>query len=294
MNTMADVISLDRFRTAQRRGKPQAGTTIAFTGGKGGVGKSFVAANASVWMARNELRTLTVDGDFSMADLNLLFGLAPERSVLDLLRGMPVENVLERAHGIDLLPGLNGNSMLANLDPAQAASIYVEIETLRDRYEATIIDAPTGLSDVGIEMCALASHVVLVLSPEPTSLADAYACLKALTARVGLDRAFVVVNRVDSASDAHDAFTRLEALVSRFLGVELCELPFIPADARAATACALGSPVLLQYPDAPASRALCSMLSTMSSMAPSTFTHDAFVIPGPEDFTRAEVMEDVR
>jgi len=258
------------------------------------VGKSFVSANASVWLARNQLRTLTVDGDFAMADLNLLFGLAPERSVLDVLRGMPIESVLEQAHGVDLLPGLNGNSMLANLDPAQAASIYVEIETLRDAYQATVIDAPTGLSDVGIEMCALASHVVLVLSPEPTSLADAYASLKALTARVGLDRAFVVVNRAENESDAGDAFTRLEALVSRFLGVELCELPYIPADRRAATACALGSPVLLQYPDAPASRALSSMLSTVAAMGPSTFTHDAFVIPSPEEFSRAGAMEDVR
>jgi len=291
---MADVISLDRFRTAQRRGKPQPGTTLAFTGGKGGVGKSFVSANASVWMARNEMKTLTVDGDFAMADLNLLFGLAPERSVLDVLRGMPIDAVLEQAHGIDLLPGLNGNSMLANLDPAQAASIYVEIESLRDQYDTTVIDAPAGLSDVGIEMCALASHVVLVLSPEPTSLADAYACLKALTARAGLDRAFVVVNRAESEGDAHDAFNRLEALVSRFLGVELCELPYIPADRRAATACALGSPVLLQYPDAPASRALSAMFSTLVAMEPSTFTHDAFVIPSPEDFGRAGSMEDVR
>ena len=294
MNTMADVISLDRFRSAQRRGKPQPGTTLAFTGGKGGVGKSFVAANASVWLARKDMQTLTVDGDFAMADLNLLFGLAPERSVLDVLRGMPIAEVLEQAHGIDLLPGLNGNSMLANLDPAQAASIYVEIESLRDCYDATVIDAPAGLSDVGIEMCALASHVVLVLSPEPTSLADAYACLKALTTRVGLDRAFVVVNRAESAADATDAFTRLEALVSRFLGVELCELPYIPVDRRAATACALGSPVLLQYPDAPASRALSDMLSTVVSMEPSTFTHDAFVVPTPEDFVRAGSMEDVR
>ena len=294
MNTMADVISLDRFRTAQRRGKPQRGTTLAFTGGKGGVGKSFVAANAAVWMAKHGMKTLTVDGDFAMADLNLLFGLAPERSILDVLRGMPIDQVLEKAHGIDLLPGLNGNSMLANLDPAQSASIYVEIESIRDRYDATVIDAPTGLSDVGIEMCALATHVVLVLSPEPTSLADAYACLKALTARVGLDRALVVVNRADGEGDAHDSFTRLEALVSRFLGVELVELPFIPADRRASTACALGSPAILQYPDAPASRALSNMLGTVVDMEPSTFDHDAFVVPSLEDFAQTRPMEDVR
>lgn len=294
MNTMADVISLDSFRTAQRRGKPTPGTTLAFTGGKGGVGKSFVAANAAVWMAKHQMRTLTVDGDFSMADLNLLFGLAPERSILDVLRGAPVSEVLESAHGVDLLPGLNGNSMLANLDAAQAASIYVEIESIRDHYDATVIDAPAGLSDVGIEMCALATHVVLVLSPEPTSLADAYACLKALTARVGLDRAFVVVNRSDSESDAKDAFARLEALVSRFLGVELCELPYIPTDPRASTACALGSPAILQYPDAPSSRALSSMLSAVVEMSPSTFNHDAFVVPSPDDFVRTASLEDVR
>jgi len=133
-----------------------------------------------------------------------------------------------------------------------------------------------------------------VLSPEPTSLADAYACLKALTARVGLDRAFVVVNRADSMGDANDAYTRLEALVSRFLGVELVELPYIPADPRASTACALGSPAILQYPDAPASRALSNMLSTVVEMEPSTFDHDAFVVPSLEDFARTSPMEDVR
>jgi len=281
---MADVISLDRFRTVQRRSKPKPGTTLAFTGGKGGVGKSFVAANAAVWMAKNHLETLAVDGDFAMADLNLLFGLAPERSVLDVLRGVPIQTVVERAHGVDLLPGLNGNSMLANLDAAQAASLYVEIEMLRDAYDGTVIDAPAGLSDVGIEMCALASHVVLVLAPEPTSLADAYACLKALASRVGLDRAFVLVNRAESEEDARDAFSRLEALVSRFLGIELCELPYIPLDRRAATACALGSPALLQCPDAPASRALIEALSTVVAMAPSTFGHDAFSLPNAEDF----------
>lgn len=294
MNDPANVISLERFRTANRRSKPKRGTTLAFTGGKGGVGKSFVAANAAVWMAKQSLKTLAVDGDFSMADLNLLFGLAPERSILDVLRGMPIEDVLEEAHGIHLLPGLNGNSMLANLDAAQAASIYVELENLRGHFDGTVIDAPTGLSDVGIEICALASHVVLVLSPEPTSLADAYACLKALTARIGLDRAFVVVNRAESSTDAKDAFTRLEALVSRFLGVELLELPYIPVDRRAATACALGSPVIMQYPDAPSSIALGRMFGAVSAMEPSTFTHDAFMVPSPEDFVGLGPIEGVR
>ena len=104
----------------------------------------------------------------------------------------------------------------------------------------------------------------------------------------------MVVNRAEAEADAHDAYTRLEALVSRFLGVELVALPFIPADRRASTACALGSPAILQYPDAPASRALSNMLSAVVEMAPSTFDHDAFVVPSLEDFARATPTEDVR
>ncbi len=283
MSKSADVISLQEFRANKRGIHPIPHSTIAVTGGKGGVGKSFLASNLAVALGQRLFHTLVIDGDFGMADLNLLLGLAPEHSVLDLLMGTPASEVLESAHGIDLMPGLNGNTLLANLSSTESALLRCEFQKLRENYEVCVVDAPPGIGDTGVDLCAMATHIVLVLSPEPTSLADAYACLKAMSARTGVVRAFVVVNGVSSPGEASETFSRLQSLVQRFLGIELVELPYIPRDDRAATACALGSPVVLQYPDTPSARAIQTLLTTLLRASPSVFEDGGdSVAPQPE------------
>ncbi len=262
------IISLQKFRDA-RDSSPMGGArVVAVTGGKGGVGKSFISANLAAAWAAVGARTMAVDADFGMADLNLMLGVAPERSALDVLCGVPIEDVLVRAHGVDLLPGLNGSSTLANLDGAERRALLASIDTLEDAYDVCVIDAPPGISDTGVDMSAAASHVVIVLSPEPVSLADAYACLKAMCVRHNLPRAFVVPNKVANAQEAEETFDRLHTIVERFLGVELVRLPHIPHDASAATTCALGIPVVTHTPDAPASRAIKAIARQLTNTAP--------------------------
>jgi len=105
-------------------------------------------------------------------------------------------------------------------------------------------------------MVAAASHVVVVLSPEPVALADAYSCLKALYVRHRISRAHVVVNSVGSIDEADETFWRLRTIVDRFLGIELRQLPYIPRDASVSTTGALGVPIVDHAPDAPAARAI--------------------------------------
>lgn len=269
----SQIISLARFREERLRvvAMPRV---VAVTGGKGGVGKSTVAANLAAAFVLRKARTLAVDADFGMADLNLLLGVAPDYSVLDVLKGLPVREAIVKAHGVDLLPGLNGSAALANLEIDDRRRVLAAVDGLEEDYDACIIDAPPGIGDTGLDMVAAASHVVVVLSPEPVSLADAYSCLKALYVRHRISRAYVVVNTVGSIDEADETFWRLRTIVDRFLGIELQQLPFIPRDASVSTTSALGVPIVQHSPDSPAARAIRTIAHELSRIDPNPAAED--------------------
>lgn len=270
MTMPEQVVSLEAFRQHRRMLPAEGGPrVVAVTGGKGGVGKSFVAVNLAAAWAAGGARTLVVDADFGMADLNLMLGVAPERSVMDLLYGTAIEDVLVRTHGVDLLPGLNGSTTLANMGRPERLAVLAAINSLEGSYDACVIDAPPGIGDTGVDMATVASHIVVVLSPEPVSLADAYACCKAMCIRHELSRAYVVANGVDSADEAAECFERLRAIVDRFLGVELVALPFIRRDAAVTRSCALGRPLVCEQPDSPAARAIKAIAASLGRAEPS-------------------------
>lgn len=231
--------------------------SIAIVGGKGGVGKSTIAVNLAVACSAQQARhTLALDGDLGMADLNLLLGLKPERSALDLIRGCPAEEVLVKAHGIHLLPGVNGSYELANLASEGRGGLFTAVDALADRFDTLVVDTAAGISENAMAFAAAVKEVVVVVNPEPLSLADAYACLKVLAVRYGLERAFVLPNSVRSPVEAEETVARLSALVDRFLGIRLVELPAIPYDLAVTIAAKTGKPLVPHSPDAPAARAI--------------------------------------
>ena len=255
--SQGSVVSLD----------PPHTRAVAVTGGKGGVGKSTVALNLSVAYARRGARTLMLDSDLGLADLNLLLGLAPSRSLLDVLQGHPIREVLVEAHGITLLPALNGSYTLANIDERARQRLFDAIESLGDDFDTLVVDTAAGISENAVAFAGAAGEIVVCTTPEPLALADAYACVKALATRHGVQRAFLLPNAVRSPSEADDVVGRLSALVDRFLGVALTPLPPIPFDPMVAVAAAAGVPLLLHSPDSPASRAVLRVARRIDSLA---------------------------
>ena len=229
---------------------------VAVTGGKGGVGKSTLSVNLSVAWGQRGARVLTVDGDAGMADLNLLLGVAPPTSVADLLAGTPAEKVLVPAHGIHLLPALNGSYALANLDDAARARVFAALSDLAPRFDTLLIDTAAGIGAGTMGLAGAAADVVVVARAEPLSLADAYACIKVLAQREKVQRFLILANDVRSPSDADEVYGRLRVLVERFLGVEIVPLPPVPHDPLIREAAACGQPVVGLAPDAPSSRAI--------------------------------------
>jgi flagellar biosynthesis protein FlhG len=241
--------------------------TIAITGGKGGVGKSTLAVNLAVAYARRGARALAIDGDLGMADLNLLLGVAPERSLLDVVRGCPVEQILVAAHGIHLLPALNGSYALENLDAPARDALLAAIQSLDRSFDTRIVDVAAGIGATQTCLAGAVADPVVVVTPEPLSLADAYACLKVLARHEGVQHAHVVANRVRSQAEADEVVARLTALVGRFLELRLSALPAIPLDPLVADAAASGVPLVLSHPDAPASRAIKQLARRLDALA---------------------------
>jgi len=243
---------------------------LAISGGKGGVGKSTIALNLAIAYAQAGTRTLIVDTDLGMADLNLLLGVAPDRSLLDALGGGSIEDVLVSAHGIKLLPALNGSYLLATIGPAAQRRVLEMVASLADQFDTLVVDIAAGIGQTQTAFAGATTDTIVVVNPEPLSMADAYACLKVLATEQQVKHAFVVPNRVSSRAQADELTARLRALVDRFLDLELTALPSIPADPVVGEAAQIGVPLLVHRPDSPAARAIRQLTRALASLAPST------------------------
>lgn len=241
---------------------------IAVSGVKGGIGKSTLSVNLAYAFHKKHSKVVLVDGDMGLADLNLMLGVAPDRSLADLALGMPVLDCLAEAHGLTLLPGLNGSYDLANADSGAHGRIMEGIKDLRDHFETVIIDSPAGIERNAIELTSRADEIVVVVTPQPAAIADAYAVCKVLHNRHDVDRLYLLVNNVRSDEQGHEVVENMTSLAARFLPeLELVPLPFVPHDGTLSHYASLGMPALAASPDAPGPRAVTKVARALDVLA---------------------------
>jgi flagellar biosynthesis protein FlhG len=228
---------------------------ISVTSGKGGVGKTHLAANLATLCARSGLRVLAIDADAGLANLDLILGLYPTRHVGHLLDGATLDEVvLQTDSGLSVLPGAPGLRRLVHLDAADQRALVSAWEQLAGRYDVVVLDSGPGVGDDTLFFTATGQRVVLVVTEEPTSLADATSLLAALRTRTAVRQVDVVVNGVRTVRSAQAVFARLQsatgpkALSLRFLG-------HIPEDHNLRRAAMLRRPLVDLAPTSPASRA---------------------------------------
>ena len=220
--------------TEERKSRPPAlrPMTIAVTSGKGGVGKTSISANLGAALADAGRRVLLVDADLGLANLDIVLGLEPQFTIADLLADTcTIDDVLLRGPGgLTLLPATSGVHELTELGHGQRASLLATIESIENRFDTVILDCPAGIgSDVQL-FGGVADEVLVVATPDPTSLTDAYALMKVLHTERKRQSFRVIASQVTSSQQARKIYKVLSTVTDKYLNLQVDLLGWVPHD----------------------------------------------------------------
>ncbi len=201
---------------------------IAVTSGKGGVGKTTFSVNLSIMLAQLGKKVLLMDGDLGLANVNVLLGILPERNIYDVFKGKRKisEILIKTQYGIDFIAGANGIDQLANLSEEQRSAFLKDLETLQG-YDFLIIDTGAGVGPNVIGFLKPADDIIVVTTPEPTAITNAYGMIKSIVVNREEKRLKLVVNQVNSAIEAKKVSDRLTEISAQFLKADVETLGFI-------------------------------------------------------------------
>jgi flagellar biosynthesis protein FlhG len=234
---------------------------IAICSGKGGVGKTFFSVHLAEYAAKKGQRVLLLDADLGLANVDVMLGISPKGSLLELVRGEKglSDLIVPARAGFDVLPGGSGLYELTALDAEQQQVMMDEMRRISSDYDLVLIDAAAGIGDNVLYFVSASESALVVLTPDPTSLTDAYALIKVLSRQRNMRRFMVAVNQAE-VFDAQVAFKRLLSVADRYLDVHLDyvgNLPHSP-DVREA----VQGQKLLSAQDAPVMRQTLDMVLT--------------------------------
>ena len=198
---------------------------VALTSGKGGVGKTFLAANLAAALARRGLRVLVLDADLGLANLDVVLNLQPKITLHDVFTGAHhlEDAILPAPGGFSVLLAGSGLVEYSRLTPQVREQLLGIIDTVAPRYDIILLDTGAGISDVVLYSVSLADEVLIVATPEPTSMADAYATIKVLATHQQRRAMGLVVNQVSRVGEGRAIRGQLQLVIDRFVA------PMLPA-----------------------------------------------------------------
>ncbi len=268
---MSDQASKLREMAAEEQGasKMENARVLAVTSGKGGVGKTTMSVNLALEMAKRGNRVVVFDADFGLANVEVMLGIRPTYNLLDLIHNnmQMSEIITEGPGGIGFISGGSGVSELATLDNASIKLLISELVKLDKMYDIVIIDTGAGITDSVMEFVMMSPEVLLVVTPEPTSITDSYSLLKVLRRRDSFDASAksisVVANRTETAAEGQEIFEKINTVATKFLGTSLSYLGQVPQDRNASMAVIEQKPIVLAYPQSAAAKGISDLVGKL-------------------------------
>ncbi len=240
------------------------GKVMAVTSGKGGVGKTFVSANLAAALSKRGLRVLVLDADLGLANLDVVLNLYPKVTLHDVFTGKAKleEAIIRAPGGFSVLLAGSGMVEYSRLTPEVRGDFVRVLTGLTPHYDVVLLDTGAGISDVVLYAVSLASVVLVVATPEPTSLTDAYATIKVLASQQKRSVVHLVVNQTARLGDGRAITGQLQQVLDRFVaaepgkGVRLVHVGDIPADPSVRQAIMRRQLLMQSTPGCPAALAM--------------------------------------
>ena len=243
-------------RLANKDNSKKKAKIITITSGKGGVGKSNFVVNMGITLHKKGKKVLIFDADIGMGNDDVLMGVLPRYNVFDLLEGKDInEVVVEGPYGINLLPGGSGINYIENLEEKERLA-FIEKLTSLDEYDYIFIDTGAGINKNVLAFIACSEETIVITTPEPTSLTDAYSLIKATDHFKLTDTANVIVNRAFSIKDGEETYNKLKRAVDKFLTIKINYLGSISEDRKLVEGVRAQVPFTILYPKCDASRSI--------------------------------------
>lgn len=234
---------------------------ITITSGKGGVGKSNTAVNLAYQLQELGKKVIIFDADFGLANVEVMFGAIPKYNLSDLIfKGKNITEIItEGPDGIGFISGGSGIVALSNLNKEQISFLIRNLSYLDQMADFIIVDTGAGISDSVMDFVLASPEIIMVSTPEPSSLTDSYSLLKTLYRNPAFQKESgkvkVITNKVNSSEDAAMVYQKLDTVVTKFLDGNLEFLGMIPADTEIDKAIRQQKPVSILYPKAASSKA---------------------------------------
>jgi len=247
-----------KYKTAQ---------ILAIASGKGGVGKTSLAVNTGIMLSKMGYRVCLFDADTNLANINIMLKVMPEYTLEHVLRGeKSIRDIVINKSGISLVPGASGITDFINLELKEQHRLIQAVSVLEREYDYLLVDTSAGIHDNVLSFIELAHQSVLVITPEPTSLTDAFSLIRVLHKKGYKKRFNVVVNSTTSELAARKIYKRFSMAVAKYIGCKVAYLGFIIKDEQLAEAICLQSPVVISQPSALSSRCFSRISQTISKM----------------------------
>lgn len=228
---------------------------ITVTSGKGGVGKSNTAINLAIQFRKMGQRVIILDADFGLANIEIMFGAVPKHNLCDLIyQGKNIREIITWGPmDVGFISGGSGIAGLSNLSRDYLVYIIQNLAELDAIADVIIVDTGAGISDAVLEFLVASGEILLVTTPEPTSITDSYSLLKALRRHPRFSEEAslikVIANKVVSKEEGKTLFTKLDAVVGRYLKLPISYLGSVPQDMQLSKAVMQQTPVSMQAPN---------------------------------------------
>ncbi len=240
---------------------------LAITSGKGGVGKSNIAANLAICLALSQKRTVLFDADLSLGNIDIIMDIRNKYNISHLIEGRrSLEQIIHIGPaGVRIICGASGIEKLADINEFQRQRLLRELSKLQENEDVIIIDTAGGISKSVVGFCLASDHVLVVTTPEATAMTDAYAMIKVLVRNDFEGRISLVVNMADTVAEGRRTCQQIASVAMRFLDVDVYDAGVILRDEQVISAVRQRQPVVLAYPKAKATLSLAALAAKMGN-----------------------------